>query len=76
MIAQTARSAAGPPQARGGEQYQRRWMFARRALSARFAAFGGLVVLAVVLGVWPNLLLSWMEPSVTGLVDMLARGGP
>jgi NADH-quinone oxidoreductase subunit M len=32
-----------------------------------------LVVLAVLLGVWPNLLLSWMEPSVTGLVDALAQ---
>src|SRR5207244_10768726 len=35
-----------------------------------------LVVLAVVLGVMPNLLLSWMETSVTGLVDTLARLGP
>jgi NADH-quinone oxidoreductase subunit M len=37
-----------------------------------------LVVLAVVLGVAPVLLLNWMEPSVTGLVDTLAqftRGG-
>jgi NADH-quinone oxidoreductase subunit M len=32
-----------------------------------------LVVLAVALGVWPNLLLSWMEPSVTGLVQSLAQ---
>jgi NADH-quinone oxidoreductase subunit M len=32
-----------------------------------------LVVLSVVLGVWPNLLLSWMEPSVTGLVQSLAQ---
>jgi NADH-quinone oxidoreductase subunit M len=32
-----------------------------------------LVVLAVLLGVMPNLLLSWMEPSVTGLVHTLAR---
>ncbi|HLJ95810.1 MAG TPA: NADH-quinone oxidoreductase subunit M, partial [Gemmataceae bacterium] len=32
-----------------------------------------LAVLSVVLGVWPNLLLSWMEPSVTGLVESLAR---
>jgi NADH-quinone oxidoreductase subunit M len=31
-----------------------------------------LVVLAVVLGVAPGLLLYWMEPSVTGLVDSLA----
>jgi NADH-quinone oxidoreductase subunit M len=36
-----------------------------------------LVVLAVVLGVVPNLLLSWMEPSVTGLVHTLSQlGGP
>lgn len=33
-----------------------------------------LVILAVALGVLPNqLLLSWMEPSVTGLVDSLAQ---
>jgi NADH-quinone oxidoreductase subunit M len=32
-----------------------------------------LVVLAVALGVWPPFLLSWMEPSVTGLVDLLAQ---
>jgi NADH-quinone oxidoreductase subunit M len=32
-----------------------------------------LAVLAVLLGVWPNLLLSWMEPSVTGLVESLAK---
>ena len=31
-----------------------------------------LVVLAVVLGVRPDYLLSWMEPTVTGLVDSLA----
>jgi NADH-quinone oxidoreductase subunit M len=32
-----------------------------------------LVVLSVLLGVAPNLLLSWMEPSVTGLVKVLAQ---
>jgi hypothetical protein len=32
------------------------------------------VVLSVLLGVLPNLLLSWMEPSVTGLVQTLVRG--
>jgi len=32
-----------------------------------------LVVLAVLLGVAPNLLLYWMEPTVTGLVNSLAR---
>jgi NADH-quinone oxidoreductase subunit M len=32
-----------------------------------------LAILAIVLGVWPSLLLSWMDPSVTGLVDSLAR---
>jgi NADH:ubiquinone oxidoreductase subunit 4 (subunit M)/predicted nucleic acid-binding Zn-ribbon protein len=31
-----------------------------------------LVVLAVLLGVLPALLLNWMEPSVTGLIDTLA----
>jgi NADH-quinone oxidoreductase subunit M len=33
-----------------------------------------LVVLAVLLGILPGLLVfSWMEPSVTGLVDTLFR---
>ena len=32
-----------------------------------------LAILAVVLGVWPNLLLSWMEPSLTGLVESLSK---
>jgi NADH-quinone oxidoreductase subunit M len=35
-----------------------------------------LIVLAVLLGVFPNLLLSWMEPSVTNLVDTLVQLGP
>jgi NADH-quinone oxidoreductase subunit M len=34
-----------------------------------------LVILAVLLGVAPNLLLGWMEPSVTGLVNTLAQLG-
>jgi NADH-quinone oxidoreductase subunit M len=34
-----------------------------------------LVALSVLLGVLPNLLLYWMEPSVTGLVDTLAQLG-
>jgi NADH-quinone oxidoreductase subunit M len=32
-----------------------------------------LVVLSIALGVWPNLLLNWMEPTVTGLVKSLAQ---
>ena len=32
-----------------------------------------LVVLAFVLGILPMLLLSWMEPHVTGLVDSLVQ---
>ncbi|HXG12514.1 MAG TPA: NADH-quinone oxidoreductase subunit M [Gemmataceae bacterium] len=40
------------------------------------AAITPLAVLAVVLGVMPSLLLSWMDPSVTGLVNQLARLGP
>jgi NADH-quinone oxidoreductase subunit M len=32
-----------------------------------------LVIFSVLLGVLPALLLSWMEPSVTGLVDTLFR---
>ncbi len=35
-----------------------------------------LVVLCVLLGVLPSLLLTWMEPSVTGLVDTLAMFKP
>jgi NADH-quinone oxidoreductase subunit M len=35
-----------------------------------------LVILAVVLGVAPQLVLYWMTPSVTGLVDSLAKLGP
>src|SRR5436309_11763372 len=31
-----------------------------------------LLVLAVLFGVAPNLILAWMEPSVTGLIDALA----
>jgi NADH-quinone oxidoreductase subunit M len=31
-----------------------------------------LAILAVIFGVLPALLLNWMEPSVTGLVDFLA----
>jgi NADH-quinone oxidoreductase subunit M len=34
-----------------------------------------LVVFSVLLGVAPSLLLSWMEPSVTGLVNTLAQLG-
>jgi NADH-quinone oxidoreductase subunit M len=40
------------------------------------AAIVPLVVLAVVLGVFPALVLSWVEPSLTHLVDTLARVGP
>jgi NADH-quinone oxidoreductase subunit M len=36
------------------------------------AAIVPLVVLAVVLGVAPTLMLNWMEPSLTHLVDTLA----
>jgi NADH-quinone oxidoreductase subunit M len=34
-----------------------------------------LVVFAVLLGVAPSLLLSWMEPSLTGLVNTLSQLG-
>jgi len=30
-----------------------------------------LVVLCVVLGILPSLILNWMEPHVTGLIDSL-----
>jgi NADH-quinone oxidoreductase subunit M len=32
-----------------------------------------LVALCIVMGVFPNLILNWMEPHVTGLVDFLAQ---
>jgi NADH-quinone oxidoreductase subunit M len=36
-----------------------------------------LVVLAIVMGIMPNLVLSWMEPHVTDLTDSLWRAmGP
>jgi NADH-quinone oxidoreductase subunit M len=35
-----------------------------------------LLIFAIALGVAPGLLLSWMEPSVSGLIDTLARLGP
>jgi NADH-quinone oxidoreductase subunit M len=35
-----------------------------------------LVVFAIALGVVPQLLLYWMDPSIAGLVDTLARVGP
>ncbi len=34
-----------------------------------------IVVFAVLLGVAPQLLFNWMSPSVTGLVESLARLG-
>jgi NADH-quinone oxidoreductase subunit M len=30
-----------------------------------------LLVLSVALGVWPNLVFAWMEPSVSGLIQSL-----
>jgi len=45
-------------------------------ISAReLACITPLVVFSVLLGVMPNLLLSWMEPSVTALVNTLAHIG-
>jgi NADH-quinone oxidoreductase subunit M len=35
-----------------------------------------LVVFAVLFGVAPFLILNWMEPSVTGLIDMLTSVKP
>jgi NADH-quinone oxidoreductase subunit M len=35
-----------------------------------------LVVFAIALGVAPRLLLSWMEPSISGLIDTWAGLGP
>jgi NADH-quinone oxidoreductase subunit M len=35
-----------------------------------------MIVLAIALGVFPSLLLGWMEPSVTHLVDTLVHHKP
>ncbi len=35
-----------------------------------------LVILAVLLGVFPQLILSWMEPSVSHFIEQVARVGP
>ncbi len=35
-----------------------------------------LVVFAVLFGILPSLLLNWMEPSVTGLIDTLTKVRP
>jgi len=32
-----------------------------------------LVVLAILLGIVPTLILTWMEPSVTGVIDSLLK---
>ncbi len=32
-----------------------------------------LVILTVVLGVWPNLILDWMSPSVTNVVNQVVK---
>jgi NADH-quinone oxidoreductase subunit M len=39
---------------------------------AELACAVPLVVLCVLLGILPNLVMGWMEPSVSGLVDTLA----
>ncbi len=35
-----------------------------------------LVIFAVLFGIWPDLILGWMEPSVTGLIDTLTSVRP
>lgn len=35
-----------------------------------------LVIFAVLFGVWPDLILGWMAPSVTGLIDSLTSVRP
>ncbi len=72
MIAENARPATGLAQVSAGVSYQRRWMFARRALSARFAVFGGSVVLAVVLMAVFAPLISPYDPLKQDLVGQLA----
>ena len=50
----------------------RRTRITRTSTCASWLCIVPLVVLAVLLGVLPHLLLNWMEPSVTGLIDTLA----
>jgi peptide/nickel transport system permease protein len=72
MIAQTVRPAAGPAEPSVGVAYQRRWMFARRALGARFAALGAGVVIAVVLMAVFAPIVSPYDPLKQDLVGQLA----
>jgi ABC-type dipeptide/oligopeptide/nickel transport system permease subunit len=51
---------------------QRRWLFARRALSTRFALFGGIVVLVVVVVAICAPLISPYDPIKQDLVAALA----
>jgi ABC-type dipeptide/oligopeptide/nickel transport system permease subunit len=52
---------------------RRRWMFARRALSTRFALFGGIVVIVVVLMAFCAPLVSPYDPIKQDLGAALAR---
>jgi len=54
----------------------RRWMFAKRALSARFATLGGVVVVAVVLMALFAPLLAPYDPLKQDLGGLLAAPSP
>ena len=66
------RSAAGPQLTTGRVARGRRFVFVRRALSARFAALGGVVVVAVVLMAIFAPLLAPYDPLKQDLVGQLA----
>jgi peptide/nickel transport system permease protein len=73
VIAQgTARRAIGPSRERRGFVSERRWLFVRRALTARFAAFGAVVVVSVVLMAVFAPALAPYDPLKQDLVGQLA----
>jgi peptide/nickel transport system permease protein len=73
VIAQdTARRAIGLSRERRGFVSERRWLFVRRALTARFAAFGAVVVLSVVLMAVFAPALATYDPLKQDLVGQLA----
>jgi peptide/nickel transport system permease protein len=67
--------AIGPSRAARTDGTPRRWMFARRALSARFAKFGGVVVLAVISIAVLAPVVSPYDPLKQDLSGLLAPPG-
>jgi ABC-type dipeptide/oligopeptide/nickel transport system permease subunit len=68
-----AAQAIGPSQPERRSGNSRRWLFVRRALSARFAVFGAVVVLAVVLMAIFAPLVSPYDPLKQDMSGLLAR---